>query len=120
MKILTSVLDELDVESGEELIKVDPVDKRKSDGDTYKYRYSFNRVHLDNLTDDDFKSQDAEVEVYDDHLVWSYPGKPAVLITEDGCFGSPVNGRNVLQKQAYFALSILDSMGNVSSWKKVS
>lgn len=109
-------------EVGDDMVEVTPVQVVEGgEGTEYRYEYGYTGIYFDNA--------ELPVEIkgraYLDGGVgvWSiYDGShPVYLVPGDGgaVYGYASDLRVELQKQAYYALSILASRGCVGSWSKV-
>ena len=105
--------------NGREFTEVVPYKRYDRDGKTYETRYNFTKVHLDEIDLDMIHDvNNVGVNWVDDGLYWRYAGKPPVIIREDGIFAPKDSNVNEAERQAYFALSILDDKGMVSGFQK--
>lgn len=93
--------------------RVDPVHHRIDDS----HDYSFGSVAVDEVDLDEIDTDNVTVEREEEGIVWQYGDKPEVLIKEDGVYSDSQN-RKEAERQAYFALSILDSKGYVSLFRR--
>lgn len=104
-----------------DLERVTPVNKVYNGNDTYSYRYSFDKVHLDDLRGrlgNVLGGVDAEYKFVDGGLYYKYDGMPAVYIEEFEVFAIDKRKKTKAKEQAYYVLSILESEGLVSGFKK--
>lgn len=103
---------------GEEWISVDPIHTDRRGGRTTR-EYTYNRAYPSDVPEDLNVPNDVELsKPQDDVVLYSYPGKPDILITQDGPLAKKGEVRDETRKQAYFAMSILDSNGYVGGWKQ--
>jgi len=100
--------------------EVDPVNHKKTRGEKYADRYTFGEVHFEFDPDDVFAVNAHARIVAKDAVRYQYDDKPAVIVTPDSVYTLEGTSREDAEKQAYFALSYLESAGYVTGWKKVS
>lgn len=98
---------------------VTPVDRRTVDTIEYVTKYDFDSVVMDFDPSDVFVSNATWNFCDDGSLVYKYPGKQAVLVTEDGVHPLETGSRARAEKQSYFVLSQLDAQGYVRRFRKV-
>lgn len=106
----------------EEMMKVKPV-HCVDDGDTiHRYTYTFTEAHPDEVDVDEVYG--VTIHHHDGYIVWDHPQKPDVEIHPDGAYVSSDVSRREGEKQAYYALSIMndgcDQKGEsyVSNWRE--
>lgn len=105
--------------NGREYTEIVPYKRYDRDGKTYETRYNFTKVHLDEIDLEMIDGVDnVSAKWVDDGLLWSYTGKPPVILREGGVFAPKDSNVNEAERQAYFALSILDDKGMVSGFQK--
>jgi hypothetical protein len=100
--------------------EVDPVNHKETRGETYTDRYTFGEVHFEFDPDKVFADNAHARIVAKDAVRYQYDDKPAVINTPDSVHTLEGTPRKDAEKQAYFALSYLESAGYVTGWKKVS
>lgn len=109
------------VPSMDNLRQVDPVNYvRLDDGNVYSYDYSFGDVYLDDIPEDIQTGVDGSEFFYEDgELCYQYGDRAVVVIKEDGAYCSKDVYEKQGRQQAYYALSILGSMGFVGRFHKL-
>lgn len=105
---------------GDKYISVRPVDYIVTEDTQYKYRYSFSEVHVDGYeADGDIAPPGAKFEEVEPGLYYRYGNKVPVIVTKDDVYAMNTQHNNVgMRRQAFFALSVLESEGLVSGWRK--
>ena len=85
----------------------------------YTYRYEYDEIHLEDIPDD-VEPQALRAEFWwdGDVLYYQYKDLPKVRISDDGVEAEVYQGFQQARRQAYFALSQLDAMGYISTWRK--
>lgn len=105
--------------NGEEWVRARPIQKIPKKNGEKKYRYSFGEVHIDDIPDNVTLPNGASiVERGDEIIVYQYRERPSVLVTPKACYAKKSDDLSDAEKQAYHCLSILDSKGLVSQWRK--
>lgn len=105
--------------NGDDWQRIRPIQKIPQKNGVKEYRYSFKEVHIDEIPEGVILPDGAYiVERGDNHIIYQYRERPRVLITEDACYAKEKSDLNDAEKQAYHCLSILDSKGLVSQWRK--
>lgn len=85
------------------------------------YRYSFDYIALEDLKIERI-GVDADVSwrKEDEELLWKYPGKPEIVVTVNAVYPSGDGDVTIEHKrQAYYAVSVLESLGLVSGWRRI-
>ena len=94
-----------------------PVKRRKVRDTMYADEFTYSAVHMDFDADKVFPEQ-AQHERRGDALFYQYPGKCPVMVRGGNVWRSETADRKEAQNQAFFVLSMLDSGGFVSGWRK--
>jgi len=97
--------------------KVHPVQRRYVEGSKYVDEYMFDHVDM-SFDADKVMIDDVIYRKEGDKLFYRYPGKVPVMVMEDGVYKHGDAMDEAAEQQAYYVLSILDSEGYVSRWRK--
>lgn len=103
--------------SKDELETVTPVKMDRRGGKKYEYRYGFHEAIVDEV--DSVSIPQVEIEHADEGMWWQYGDKVPVIITEDEVFVHVEDSGTEAQRQAYYALSYMESQGLVTGWRKI-
>lgn len=93
------------------------VTKSDPDADDHRYKYRFDKIHLDDLegnVDDVFSGVDAEAKLNGGLLLYKYPGMTGVVVKESEVLAPEEAPSEEARRQAYYVTSILESAGYVS------
>lgn len=102
----------------EDCKEVQPVNTKRQDGETYRDKYTFGSVFIDEIPED-FNQKGVDFENGINRVRWEYSGKCPILICRDRVLAKENAPTEEAQNQAYFALSILADEGMVSGFSKV-
>lgn len=82
------------------------------------YEYRFKEVHMDEVDLDSIRLDKAVLRwlIEDESIVWKYSDKPPVIVNRRSVEGK--DGTLEENRQAYYALSVLESKGWVSGWRR--
>lgn len=105
-----------------DLKQVTPVNHVETQGQYYKYEYTFDGVDVEQAAEE-LSAQNAEIgsrtlEDIGDVVTYQYKSRPKVFISEDTCYVTEGVSAREGENQAYFALSIMDREGLVSRLRK--
>lgn len=102
---------------GDEWVSVDPI--HQYDG-REPNEYRFNRVYVSDIEVEDvgFPAGVEAKKPEDEVLLYKYREAPEVLITQDGPYVREGVPKSEGERQAYFALSVLDSEGYVGGFRR--
>lgn len=96
---------------------VRPVHHKERRGTKYQDGYDFISIHPDDMDIDDFPEEVCTCRT-ELGLWYKYGDTAPILITDDEVYKTRRGGREQAQRNAYFALSIMDEYGCVSGWRK--
>lgn len=99
-------------------IKPLKVDDRENRSD---YRYDFDEIHIDDIEPDNVgieKVRFEEAKTFDGYI-WLYADKPIVFLTRESVYCKEGQEGPEARRQAYYALSVLESMGCVTGWRRL-
>lgn len=97
--------------------RVKPVNRRRTRGTLYEDEFMFGEVVM-NFDPDDVFPDDSKKLKQRDVVFYRYPGKPPVMIDENGVKAHRSHNTEDSERQAYFVLSMLDAEGYVTNWRK--
>lgn len=104
------------------MFNLKPKHRRSADGDDYVDTYTFTTVDVDCAAEKQYPDNSSIVRTTKegvDGIIYQYRNKPPVFIAEKRVFGFEKENRKKAERQAYFALSMMDSRGCVSGWRKL-
>lgn len=104
-------------EPGDYPLTTTPVKRREVRGTVYEDEFTYVAVHNDFDAGKVFPDK-VHWEWRGDALFYQYPGKCPVMLRDGSVWRSETADRKEAQEQAFFILSMLDSGGFVSGWKK--
>ena len=102
------------------MIRLTPTHRRTAYGEMYVDEYTVDSVDLDAI-ESNMAPDGAELGVVDgdSHWWYSYESQPAIFIDSNGAYTDIETDIRKKERQAYFALSILDSEGVTSGFSKI-
>lgn len=98
--------------------RVDPVNYKETRGEIYKDEFMFGEVHHEFDPDNVFPDSVLFNRIDDESFIYQYVGKVPVMVTRTEVGTVPAGDVEEAEQQAYFVLSMLESEGYVTGWKK--
>ena len=99
-------------------VTVQPINTKTTRGTVYEDAYKFGEVHHDFDADAVFPEDSAVRRVNGEKFIYQFASKPPIMVTRDEVGTIPAASLDVAEQQAYFCLSILESDGYVSGWRR--
>jgi hypothetical protein len=106
---------------GKTWVEVDPVNHVMRGSSDRHDEYTFSRIYVDDVDPERLDlPTGSEVGMPEDGIVlYQYNDRDTILITQDGAYVQQGYVSDMAEKQAYFALSLLDEAGYVGNWRSV-
>lgn len=106
---------------GEEWHRVRPIDHIESGGRSRDRPFGFTRAFPSDIPNTELDvPPNAGYEMVDGNVArYQYGNRVPIVVTANGPYSRPTVSKKDAEKQAYFAMSILDEHGLVSGWRRV-
>ena len=98
--------------------RVSPVNHKRQVGGHYEDEYQYREVIHDFDPDTVFPDK-AEVVKRDGMFFYRWPGEKPVVVVGDEVYHQGESDTERMEKQAYHCLSMLESEGYVTGWRKL-
>jgi len=106
--------------NGNEWHRVRPIDHIESGNRSRARRFTFSKVFVSDIPNTQLSVPNgSEYEMVGEGVAtYQYRKRARILVTQNGTYALPKESKNEAEKQAYFALSVLDEHGLVAGWKR--